>query len=99
MHPDFRPYQNFLTEFSLLFRDSHNLNLTKTQLKALGSHFKALQPLYEQSNIKEKAGELKFNSNKQYDEFLPDMKNWISNGVWNPLCIPKIKGIKIAIND
>ncbi|XP_023246723.1 uncharacterized protein LOC106644605 [Copidosoma floridanum] len=51
---------------------------------------------FKELGIKERAGEIKFvssNSNELSYDFTLDVKNWLSNGVWNHSCFLGLKDV------
>ena len=89
-------YQDLLTGMIDLSSQSFKSDLTHHEIKLAKSKYVALEPLYNECNIKNTAGEITFVRayNDEYVGHQPfDLNNWISNGIWNYMCIPDFKGI------
>lgn len=89
-------YEDLLSGFSSLCSDASRSDVNSHELKISKSKFITLESLYNECNIKNMAGEIKLtrpNPDELAHELEFDMTNWISNGIWNYLCVSDLKGI------
>ncbi|KAJ8687888.1 hypothetical protein QAD02_023683 [Eretmocerus hayati] len=88
-------YQNLIDGYSSIFADCRKPNLKHQDIKALKLKFINLESRFNECNVKKTAGQITFvrsNPDESSGTFSVDMKNWISNGIWNYFCVSDLKG-------